>query len=55
MYLGILSDQVTINTKSYKIDLNDLGNAIGGGLGLSLGLSMLSVLTFVKSFVEAKL
>ena len=54
MFVGLLNDQVTIITKSYKIDWNDLGNAIGGGLGLYLGLSLLSVLTFVKSFIEAK-
>ena len=55
LYIFCGSDLVTFNTKSYKVDFNDLGNAIGGGLGLYLGLSLLSVLTTIKSFVDSKM
>ena len=51
--IGVPGDLVTINTKSYKVSLTDLGNSIGGGLGLYLGSSLLTLLTTTKSLIDS--
>ena len=38
------------HTTAYRVDFNDLVNAVGGGLGLFLGFSLLTTLTMAKEW-----
>ena len=45
----------TYHITTYRVDFNDLVNAVGGGLGLFLGFSLLTTLTKAKEFLSKML